>query len=186
MTTEKFNISPISDVFPNTFRSSSWSLVFSNLPSIDNFKDMRYFHNMAKSITIPDYNMNVFYSDVEGWTIRHPEAPKPNKDLGTIQITFKMAEDMKNYFVLLDLMRQIKYGQIQDAPSAILREYTIKEISVFLLDNQARHVAKLGFTNAFLTSLSTINLDMGSASEVDFTCNFSYEELIYKPYATAC
>lgn len=141
---------------------------------------------MAKSITIPDYNMNLMYSDIVGWTIRHPEAPKMNKELGSIQITFRMAEDMKNYMVLLDLMRQIKYGDIEGAPSTIIREYTIKEISVFLLDNQARHVAKLGFTNAFLTSLSSINLDMGNANEIDFTCQFSYEELIYKPYATAC
>ena len=183
MANNKFDISTTSDVFPNTFRSSNWSLVLSNIPSIDNFKDMRYFTNMAKSVTIPDYNMNLFFSDIEGWRIRHPEAPKPNTDLSNIQITFRLSEEMKNYMILLDFMRQIKYGQIS---TDVIREYNIKEISLFLLDNQARHIAKLGFTNAFLTSLSSINLDMGNANEIDFTCQFSYEEITYQLFPTAC
>ena len=183
MSQNKFDISNISDVFPNTFRSSNWQLVFSNMPSVVDFKDMRYFTNMVKSITIPDYNINLFTSDIQGWTIRHPEAPKPNKELGNVLITFRMSEDMKNYMILLDFMRQVRYGQINDD---ILREYNIKEISLFLLDNQSRQAATIGFTNAFLTSLSSINLDMGNANEVDFTCSFSYEEMTYNTVATSC
>ena len=179
----KFDISKISDVFPNTFRSSNWQLVFSNMPSVTDFKDMRYFTNMVKSVTLPDYNLPIFKSEIQGWTIRHPEAPKPNSNLSDLMITFRMSEDMKNYLILLDFTRQIRYGQINDD---ILREYTIKQIMVNLLDNQARTIATLGFTNAFLTSLSSVNLDMGNANEIDFSCNFSYEEIIYKAVATAC
>ena len=183
MTNKNFDISKISDVFPNTFKSSNWQVVFSNMPSVENFKDMRYFTNMVKSVTLPDYSLPIFKSEIQGWTMRHPEAPKPNQNLSDLLITFRMSEDMKNYLILLDFTRQIRYGQINDE---ILREYTIKQIMVNLLDNQARPIATIGFTNAFLTNLSSVNLDMGQASEMDFSCTFSYEEIIYKTIATAC
>ena len=36
------------------------------------------------------------------------------------------------------------------------------------------------FTDLFLLNLSSIQLSMGSSDEVTFTCNFSYEEILYE------
>jgi hypothetical protein len=179
MTNTKFNAADISDVFPNTFRSDGWQLVFSNIPSVLSNQDLKYFTTTARSVTLPDYNINLFRSEVQGWTIRHPEAPKPNSNFSDILITFKLSENFKNYLMFVDWIRQLKYGSID---GDVLREYTIKKLDVNILDNQKRTIATLGFTNAFLTSLSSLNLDMGVANEVDFSCNFSYEELVYNTF----
>ena len=180
-TPSSFDLTKSSELYPNTFKSDKFSLVFSNLPSQKNFSDFRYLHNFVKSIIIPEYSMNLINTYFEGTIRRHPDAPKINIDLAQIQIIFRLSEDMKNYFLLLDYMRQIKYGSLESNPDdTLISDYTIKEISINLLDNHKRQIASIGFKNCFLTMISSLSLEYGSSEECLFTCNFSYSELVYK------
>lgn len=159
--------------FPNTYHSGKWQLTFSNIPTIDDSKQMKYFDNYVKSITLPDYNMNETFSDFKGERIRHPFS-RINEEMSQIQIEFKLSEDMFNYLYLLEWMQRLRYAQEVDAD--MLRKEFIKRINMSILDNEKRTIANLAFTDAFLLNLSSIGLDAGSDEEVSFTANFSYYE----------
>jgi hypothetical protein len=169
-------------MFPNLFHSSNWQVNFSNMPALESIRDMRLYDNLVKSVTFPDYNMSEIYSDFMGFRVRHPEAPKINVDLSQIQISFKLSEDMRNYIYLFEWMKAMKAGDVTDFSSEedLFRKNTIKSISLNILDNQKRTVAVWRFTEAFLLSLSSLALDNGISEEVTFTCNFSYEQILYE------
>lgn len=168
--------------FPNLFHNDKWIPTFSNIPTVSDNSDMRYYDNYVKSFIVPDYNLDEIYSDgTGGFRIRHPKGGMwPNKDLSQLQIEFKLSEDMLNYLLFFKWMRQIKYGEINDSHTDFFRKYTIKKLILSILDNQKRTVANLIFTELFLLNLSSMQLTMGSSEEVVFTCNFSYEEILYE------
>lgn len=171
------------NMFPNTFHSDSWNVTFSNIPSISDMRNMRYYDSYVKSVILPDYNIQEFYSPGNnGFGVRHPVAPKVNDNLSQLQVEFKLSEDMYNYIQLLYWMQQIKYGKIDNSHDDYFRKYTIKEICINMLDNQKRKVVDILFTQCFLITLSSLSLEMGNSEEVNFVCNFSYEELKYTTY----
>jgi len=176
-----------SHTFPNLFHSDHWQISFSNLPSLGSLKDMRVYDNFVKSVTFPDYNMGEIFSDIKGFRIRHPlGGMKANEDLSQLQIEFKLSEDMINYINLFEWIQGLKYGKVTGFATEedFFRKYTIKSINLNLLDNQKRTIAVWRFTEAFLTSLSSLSLGQGVSEEVTFTCNFSYEEIFYETKAT--
>lgn len=166
----------------NVAHSDKFVVNFSNMPSLETVKDLRLYDNMVKSLTIPDYNMEEIYSDFKGNRIRHPIGGWANIGLSTINIIFKVSEDMKNYCNLFLWMQALKYGRadIFNTEEEYFRLNTIKAINLSILDNQKRTVVLWRFTNAFLLSLSSITLNMGSSEELDFTCTFSYEEVKFE------
>ena len=164
--------------FPNTFHNDKWSVSFSNVPTISDVRNMKYYDNYVKSLVLPDYNMEEITSEFRGFTIRHPVGPKANNNLSQIQLEFKVSEDLFNYLNLFQWMQSIKYGDIES--SDFLRKYTVKSINLNIMDNQKRDIAVIRFTQAFLLNLSSISLNTGSSDEVVFTANFSYEEVIYE------
>lgn len=181
MTTQKsFNLSKSSELLPNTFKGDKFSVVFSNLPSDKDFKDFRYFHNYIKTVTIPEYSMDTISSYFQGTMSRHPIAPKINKDLSQILISFRLSEDMKNYFLILDWMRQIRYGSLENEKIELISKYVINSIDLNLLDNHKRQIASISFLNCFCNSVSSLNLEFGVSDEILFTANFSYSEMCYK------
>jgi hypothetical protein len=125
--------------------------------------------------------MGEIYSDIMGFRIRHPEAPKKNMDLSQIQIEFKLSEDMLNYIYLFEWMRGLKYGDVTNFNNEeeFFRKYTIKAIVINILDNQKRTIAYWKFSECFLLTLSSLPLEMGTSEEITFTSNFSYEEISY-------
>jgi len=139
-------------------------------------KDLRYFENFVKSVTLSDYNVDVIRSEFRGYGIRHQVAPEVNRGLSDIQIELKLSEDLLNYLHLYYYMQQIRYGDIDTSHTEAFRLYAIKRINIELMDNQKRVIMILYFTNAFLRSLSSISLTMGSSEELVFTTNWSYEE----------
>ena len=187
-TPESFNLSKNSELLPNTFKGDKFSVIFSGLPSVKNFNDFRYFQNYIKTVTIPEYNMNLINSFFEGTITRHPEAPRINIDLAQIQMTFRLSEDMKNYLLILDWMRQLKYGALENPSESfdqrttdtLISKYTIKSIDLNLLDNHKRQIATISFLNCFATMVSSLNLEFGISDEVNFSVNFSYSEMVYK------
>jgi hypothetical protein len=163
--------------YPNTFHSSKWQLTFSNIPTIHDSKNLKYYDNYVKSVTIPDYNVIETYSDFKGERIRHPMS-RVNEEMSQIQIEFKLSEDLFNYLYMLEWMQRLRYAQEIEADA--LRKEFIKKINMSILDNEKRTIANLAFTDAFLLNLSSLGLDSGSDEEVTFVCNFSYYEFKFE------
>lgn len=169
--------------FPNTFHNDKWVLTFSNIPNIDDLNEMKYFQNYIKSLVLPDYNVgNIASVGPFGYQINHPQAGmKKNTDLSQLQIEFKVSEDFKNYMYLFNWMKELRYGDLEGGSyDGWIRKFTIKRAVLSLLDNQKRTMAKISFSELFLSSLSSIQLLMGSSDEVTFTCIFTYEEIDYE------
>jgi len=165
----------------NTFHSDGWNCNFSNVPSLSGQAELSQFDNFVKSIVIPDYNMEEITSDYKDFRIRHPVAPKINTNLANIQLEFKLNEDASNYLTLFEYMRQLKYGELSDDyTDELIRKYTIRSIILSLNDNQKRTIAVMRFTEAFILSLSSLALTTGTAEEITFTVNCSYQELLYE------
>jgi len=168
----------------NTFHSDRWTATFSNIPGLNNLKEMQYFDNFVKSVVIPDYNAVEIFSDWNGFRVRHP-TPKRNEDLSQIQFEFKLAENLRNYFAFFNWMRNIKYGNMT-TDDELFRKFTIKTIGLNILDNQKREVSRLIFTQCFLLTLSSLSLSTGESEEISFTANFSYEEVNYEDREGIC
>lgn len=167
----------------NSFHGDRFQISFSNLPGITNVSDLEQWSRFARAVTFPDQNLNEMYSDIEGFRIRHYEAPKANVDLSQIQISFVLNEDMSNYLYLFDHMQKIKYGNVTLSENEMFRKYTVKRINIEFLDNEKRRIAVIGFTEAFLLSLSSFPLEFGSSEEIIYTTNWSYEELKYEKFS---
>lgn len=161
----------------NTLHQSNWRIGFSNLPTI-NQSDMYIYDNFVKSVTLPNYDLQEEKSYFQNGAIRHP-VTKANVDLPQLQITFRTTEDFQNYYKLMLWSMQIKYGQPNILIDAI-RNYTIKAINLYLLDNEKRDRCIVTFTNCFLSSISSIGLEHGSEAEALFTASFTYEEITSK------
>lgn len=182
-TKESFDLSNSSELIPNVFHGDKFSVIFSNLPSQKDFKDFRYFHNYIKNLVLPEYSMDLIQSNFQGATLRHPDAPKMNRDLAQLMISFRLSEDMKNYMFLLDLLRSTRYGQVPEDylnPEHLISKYSIKSIDVNLLDNHKRCICVISFLNCFCTMISSLNLEFGNSDEVTFSTNWSYSEMTYK------
>ncbi len=135
--------------FPNTFHNDKWVVTFSNIPTVKDLRDMRYYDSYIKSIILPDYNMEELYSDGPGgFRVRHPKGGMwKNHDLSQLQIEFKLSEDMRNYLNLFKWMRELKYGEIDPSHNDYFRKYTIKKLTLSVMDNEKREVAHLIFTD---------------------------------------
>lgn len=168
--------------FPNVLHSDKWKITFSNIPTLDDTSDMRYFDNYVKSCIIPTYTMGEIISQIPmGHQIRHPLGGiKRNQDLESFNITFKVSEDMFNYYTLFRWMQNLRYGTVNDGYDDFFRKYNVKRLILSMLDNQKRTVSEITFTNVFLTELGSLDLNFGSTDELSFTCSFSYEEIFYE------
>ena len=167
--------------FPNTYHGDKWRLTLSNLPTLSDMSEMRYFDNYVQSCIIPPYSMGQIISTLpDGVDIRHPEGGmRKNRDLGTLTINFVLSEDMYNYLLLFMWMMQLKYGVIDPAHNDLFRKYSIKRLTLSMLDNQKRTVAEMSFTEALLTNLGSLDLNFGRTDEIIFSTEFSYQEIFY-------
>jgi hypothetical protein len=163
--------------FPNTYHSGGWRVIISNIPTMTDITEMKYFDNYCKSIVLPDYNILEYMSfGPEMEMERHPISKK-NEDLSQLQIDFKISEDFKNYLRFFEWMMSIRYGQIDTRLDDRLFQNTIQRITISLLDNEKRDIADIYFTELRLVNLSSIALDHGSEEEIIFTTNFTYREV---------
>ena len=150
------------------------------MPSLSGLSNMAIFDNFVKELTLPEYGMAEVYSDFNGFRVRQPVVPKANIELGQLTITFKLNEDMMNYWTLFNWVQSMKYGDGYLSEKDLIRKYTIKSINLTIMDNQKRTIAIVRFTQAFLLSLGSLGLTTGSSEELTFPCNFSYEEITYE------
>jgi len=168
--------------FPNVMHNDKWKLTFSNIPTLSDISDMRYFDNYVKNCTLPAYTIGEIISQLPfGFQVRHPlGGMKKNQDLGSLSISFKVSEDMYNYMVFFSWIQQLRYGEISSDHHEYFRLYTIKVLALIMMDNQKRPVATIKFTNLFLSDLGELPLTYGSTEELTFNCTFTYEEIKYE------
>ena len=179
-----FNLTAQNEMLPNQYHSDKFTCIFSNFPGQKDFKDFRYFQNYIKTITLPELNMNMILSQFQGAIIRHPDAPVINQNYAALLVNFRVSEDFKNYVLWTDLMRQIRYGCLEnETPEDLIRKYVINSIDINLLDNHKRCIAKISYLNCFPTMISSLNLEFGSSDEIIATMTFSYSEFTYKTYS---
>ena len=163
----------ISDNTINTFHQDKWKINFSNIPSLDNtFKDLNLYDLYVKSVTLPDVNMTETFEHFKTFIVRHPVIDA-NQNLSQLQVTFKVDEQLKNYYNMYNFLMNLKNGK--KVTNDLIRLNTIDSIDIIILDNQKRNNTILSFKNCFLLSLSSLSLVYGDSTNVDFTCNFSYE-----------
>lgn len=168
---------------PNTAQTYSWKVNFSNIPTVVNTKDLEYFHEYVKSITIPDYNIIEEKSGFKGEVVRNPMSGL-NEDLSQIQIDMIASEGYFNYFHFLEWMLRTRNNGVGINTNK-LRDYVIKSIYIELLDNVGRKIGQLEYKDARLISLSSFSLTSGTTEEVYFTCNFSYESISFDTFSVS-
>jgi len=168
--------------FPNSLHGDKWKINFSNIPTLSDMTEMRYFDNYVKTCSIPNYSIGSIQSQFpNGMQVNTPlGGMKRNQELQNLTMTFSVSEDMYNYLVLFEWMKQLRYGNIKKSPNGLYRAYTIDQITVIMLDNQKREVAHIQFTNAFISDLGNLDLVYGVTDEMNFTVNFMYEEIFYE------
>jgi hypothetical protein len=172
--------------FPNLFHSDNWQINLSNMPSIDQGKiDVHKLYDLyVKSISVPNIDFEVIHSDLRESSSFHPIG-RANVDLPNISIEFKADEDLENYYNLYEWIQSLKYGK-EVINSETAKGNNIKSIDIMFLDNENRTRGYFRFTNAYITSLGSLNLTQGSSDEVTFPITLNYEEvkLVKLPPAT--
>lgn len=175
----KFDLSESTQVFPNVLQSDKCILSFSNMPSMMGLKDLKYYNNMVKSITVPDYNLSLYQDSFQSIEVSHPVS-KINDNMSTLMVTFKVSEDLLNYINLINYIRELRYGDINIDKSNLISKYNVISIDLSILDNQKRIIAVIGFKNAFCTSVSSLNFSFGDSEQLEFTTNWSFRTIEYK------
>jgi hypothetical protein len=179
-TPEDFDLSQTSTLIPNTFHNDKFDVIFSNFPSIPDFKDFRYFTNYCQNITMPELIMDMIDVNFQGAKTRHPNIPMLNRQMSQLMITFRLSEDFKNYLLLVDYIRQMRMGTLTDAPEdQLISKFYINSIDINLLDNHKRKIAVVSYTKVYPVMISSINLSFGSSDEILFSTNWNFSEIIY-------
>jgi hypothetical protein len=164
---------------PNVFRSSKWKVSFSNIPTVIDITEMNLFDNYVRALTIPSYSIEVITSNFKNFVVNNPIS-RANDNPEQITIEFNVSEDAKNYYAFFTWQKTLRYGQNVSSTDNLIRHSTIKSIDVTLLDNEKNPKNRLSFSNAFLTNLGSLNLVMGSDSNVSFSTSFIYEEFKFE------
>ena len=171
-----------SNITVNTFHQDHFSVVFSNIPSLTNMREMNLYNLFIRSIDLPEYTQEFVPSQFKGSTIWNPIS-QSNDELPSLTVEFKLSENMENYYNLFYWMQSIRYRQPNTTAvqSELIRKNTVKSIDVLLLDNQKRPRMKMSFTDAFCAGLSNLQLTMGDSSEVTFITTWKYTEVMMDP-----
>jgi len=152
-------------------------LTFSNVPTVSKYRDLiGMYENFIKSITIPDYNVEMLFSDFKTTRRRNPIS-RFNDNLTPIMLEFKINEDLTNYINFVEFVQELRSGNVD---TETLKENVIKKLNVIFLDNQRRETYKIYFTNCFIESLSSLPLSMGDDSEITFTVTMTYDDMLFE------
>jgi hypothetical protein len=164
----------------NLWHNDLWTISFSNIPSVTTITDLDIFNQFVKSVNFPEYSgENENTDQFIGFRAEHPIGHSLNREVGMLQVEFKIDEQFKNYIHLFTWMQNIRYGQNID--TELLRDYVCKEISLTILDNLKRTQGRFSFTKATCIGLSAIPMAYGTGEEVTFMANFDYEQVLWNP-----
>jgi len=147
----------------NFLQPSGFTISFSRSPEITFF---------ANSVSIPDLSISNPRRSTPFSTI--PE-PGDHVEFGQFQIQFLMDEDMKTYQCIYDWMMQIGFPETHtqfidgiaatngDAVGKI--ENLLSDITITVLNNHKRPIAKFTFKDCMPSSLSGAELNLTSGVE---------------------
>jgi hypothetical protein len=167
----------------NTFHDSNFKVAISNVPTLEHINELSLYHNFIRSVSLPGFSIDMLTSDWRGEQSLHPGNHK-NDDLGDITITFKLTEDLMNYFYMAQYIMDMRYenaDNTDDDPKDRMKMNFIKAIDIMILDNSKRRVANIKFSRCFPTNISTLDLDYTNGNEVDFTVTFKFTEIHFAP-----
>lgn len=166
----------------NNANSEKFRVIFSNIPVPTTRKtklDLEVFNNYVKSITLPDYSLEMAESKYLGATVRYPSS-QYNDNLSQLTIEFFVDEDFENFKAFFDWIDQIRRGCATKGETDTLKS-NIKMINVLVNDNENRKTNTLTFTNCWLISMSSLSLIFGSSEELQFSCTFVFDTLDITP-----
>lgn len=169
----------------NLWHNDLWIISFSNIPSVTEPADLAVFDQFVKSVNFPEYSgENENTDQFIGFRAEHPIGHSLNREVGILQVEFKINESFTNYLFLFQWMWNIKFGQ--GITTELLRDYVCKEINITILDNMKRNQGHFSFTKATCIGLSALPLTYGSGEEITFQANFDYELIIWHPEPDPC
>ena len=159
----------------NSNNTDKFEAVFSNIPvpsTRTDKLDIRLIDNFVRNITLPDYNVEVIYSDLMNAQINNPIS-RFNNDNSPVTIEFTVDEDMENYLTFFEWITQIRLGNPCKGETT-LRASTIKSLNVIMKDNEDRKGAKMVLTDLIIISLSSLNLAFGNSEQNTFTVTLNF------------
>jgi hypothetical protein len=164
---------------PNIQFSDKFRVVFSNIPgfkpnNLDNYKNFDLYELYIKSVNFPGLDVSYTESDYLNYHINHPIS-RINQDLSDLSITFKLSEDMLNYHYLYSWIHALRNQKNIDGKK-FFRQNMIDDIKIIFLDNEKREKVKYIYTNCFISNISSLSLEYGTADEMTFEVSFKIED----------
>ena len=160
----------------NTFHDSNFKVIISNIPTLEFENQLDLFHNYIRSIALPGFSIDMILSDWRGEQYLNPGSHK-NSDLGEVTITFKVTENLLNYFYMSQYIMDMRYEHTDTTDDDRMKMNFVKSIDVDILNNQKRKIANIKYSRCFPTNISDLNLDYTNGEEVDFTVTFKFTEV---------
>ncbi len=166
----------------NTFHDSNFKVIISNIPTLQYENEISLYHNFIRSVSIPGFSIDMIMSEWRGEHYLNPGSHK-NNELGDLTITFKLTEDLMNYFYMAEYIMNMRYEHIDntDDPGKRMKMNFIKAIDIDILNNSKNKIANIKFSRCFPVNISSLDLDYTNGNEVDFTVTFKFTEINFTP-----
>lgn len=163
----------------NDFSNNKFVVRFSNIVNMTDYKlDDHVLNNYIKQVSIPNFNIPLLDTKYLHERQLHPN-PIGARDLQTINIEFKLDEQMRNYYLLQSWIYYMRYGKTSGKTNLkgdeLLRMDCVDAIEIVSLNNDNKIISKMKFKHAIIQDLSSLSMTYGSADIITFQATFSYE-----------
>jgi len=167
----------------NTFHGTNFKVTISNIPTLEFENELDLFHNFIRSISLPSFSIDMIMSEWRGEQYLNPGSHK-NDSIGDVSITFKLTENLMNYFYMAQYVMDMRYEHSdtkEDGQDPRMKMNFIKAIDIDILNNSKKRVANIKFSRCFPTEISNIELDYTNGQEMEFTVTFKVTEINFSP-----
>lgn len=162
----------------NQANTDKFETIFSNVPVVSTRTDklnLAVFNNYIRAVTLPDYNIELVFSELLQASIKNPIS-RFNNDMSPITIDFVCDEDLENYITMFEWMRELRLGNPLKGETT-LRESTIKSFIILAKDNQDRNVCKFVIKDLTIINLSSLILAFGNSEQSTFTATLNFNTM---------
>lgn len=162
---------------PNELHLDRFRMIFRNLRLENEIRDVDFF---IQTVTIPPIQMNsIKIGNPNNYQMR----PGTKLDYGTLSCTFKVDEDLNNYYQIQSWMQHITAPQsfaqaneyLGDRPSKI--DYTV-DSSLFSLTNEYNPNVRFDFYHIYPSFLGGIDFSLSNAGIYKSEIIFQYDYYI--------
>lgn len=166
----------------NDFSNNKFIIRFSNLVNMTNYDDLdtHILDNYVRNVNVPDFSIPMLTSLYQHERQLHPNSIGM-RDLQTMHVEFQLDEHMMNYYLFREWIYWMRFGEpvgktdLKGKP--LLRYDCIDAIELVSLNNNNKIISKMKFKHAIINNLSSLSLQYGSASPVNFVATFDYENV---------